>query len=65
MIQNIFEHGSTLAKGSAAIGGMELLQVTPIPPSTNLETVVKIVGQIVIAIATVWHLFKKKKTGDQ
>jgi len=49
-----------LLLGTSGIGGIELLQVIPTEPA-NIETIIKLVVQVAVGIATIWAMLRKKK----
>jgi hypothetical protein len=53
-----------LPKALAGIGSAELLQVSPMPIATATE-IVKLLGQIAIAIYTIYTLVKTKNRKDE
>jgi N-acetyl-gamma-glutamylphosphate reductase len=46
--------------GASGITGVELLQIIPADP-TNIGEIIKIVTQVIVGIATLWAMFRKKK----
>ena len=47
--------------GASGITGVELLQTIPTEPA-NIETIIKLIIQVAVGIATIWAMFRKKKT---
>lgn len=55
----------TIVTGASGVGAIEAVDaVTSIDPSAINDTV-GLIGQLVIILATIWGLFKKKKTDSQ
>lgn len=53
-----------IATGVAGIVGEHtLLQVTPDPE--NIQSIIGLLGQVIIALVTVWSLVKRKKTANE
>ena len=48
--------------GSASVGAIEVVQNVDVPQSTNHEETLKVILQLIITIATLVGLFKKKTT---
>jgi hypothetical protein len=50
--------------GISGIGGIQLLDVIPTDP-TSISDILKIVGQLVIGIVTLWKMLKKNSEKTQ
>ena len=48
--------------GSASVGALEVVQNVDVPQSANQEETLKVILQLIITIATLVGLFKKKAT---
>lgn len=57
MIQNII-------KGTGAVGAVEILQQTELPVDSNLSEIFKLVLQLVITVATLLSMSKKKDSSN-
>lgn len=54
-----------LTKGALGVSSLELLQITPLPIATATE-IVKLLGQAIISIYTIYVLYKThKKKGNE
>jgi len=50
-----------LLQGSVGVGGLEVVSNVPLPTSGDTSEIIKIVLQVVISLATLFGLFKKKR----
>lgn len=55
---------SQLITGLVGMGGVEVATQVQIPTTTEVKDIVSIVIQIVIGVATLFGMFKKKKTAE-
>ena len=53
-----------LVIGLLGSGGVEVAQQVQVPTSTEVKDIISVVIQIVIGIATIIGLFKKRKTAS-
>jgi hypothetical protein len=54
-----------LVTGSLGVSGVEVVQNVDFPTSTDTSEIIKIVLQVVISLATLLGLFKKKREQTQ
>jgi hypothetical protein len=54
------DSGKNLIVGISGVGGVELASVIDIPTSTDASEIIKLIIQVVIGVATLIGLFKKK-----
>ena len=53
---------ANIGVGSASVGAIEVVQNVDVPQSANHEETLKVILQLIITIATLVGLFKKKAT---